>query len=156
MGKLDVHYNKTLKLSNVCIRELTEQDIENIDQLVYQQENYIKSKGALPIGPLVQCTEKTLDTNGEFHLKISIIRQSSTLISRCEAPYQTQALLRIKNCLFLRLSGEEWHLKYAYDKLNLVAFEEDIALTGRTFTVITTKKGEPFAADIFTETISQS
>lgn len=151
MGILSVHYNKTLKLSNVCIYEISEDDMQNLEKTVYQMENYIKSKGAMPIGPLVQCTQVSVTEAGEPNIKMQLLRQANTFISKVEAPYSMQSILRCANCLFVRFYGEEYQLKFAYDKLSLISFEEDIPLTGRTFTVFTSQSDDQFSADVFME-----
>lgn len=151
MSKLPVFYNKTLKLNNVCIRDIVDEDIENLDTVVIQMENYLRSKGAIPVGPIIQYMQTYVDKDGEMDVHIQFIRQTNTFLSKVEAPYSTQPILRVPNCLFVRFAGEEHHLKYAYDKLNLISYEEDIPLTGKIFTVFTSKNEGEFSADVFME-----
>lgn len=153
MGKLQVLYNKSLKLTNACIREILSEDLEdlaNLENIVIQMENYIRAKGALPIGPVIQAMQVVTD-HGESDIRLQLIRQTNTFLKNLEQPYSMQSVLRCKNCLFVRFMGEEYQLKYAYDKLNLVAFEEGIPLTGRSYTVFTSKEQDVFSADVFME-----
>ncbi|MCD8052649.1 MAG: hypothetical protein LUF00_01075 [Lachnospiraceae bacterium] len=151
MSKLTVSYQKTLKLTNPCLREITEADLPHLDRILFQMENYIKSKGAMPLGPLIERSRITVNEQGEADIRIQLIRQVNQYIWNIEAPYTMQPLLRCPNCLFVRFHGEEHQLKFAYDKLNLISFEEEIPLTGLTYTVFTSKNEEDFTADVFME-----
>lgn len=151
MRRLAVYENKILKLTNAVSYKMEERDFRELDKIVYQMENYIKAKGAMPLGPLIQCTELESDEGGESKLHISLIRQSNIFINKMEAPYTMQPLVRVPNCLYVRFTGEESHIKFAYDKLNVFAYEEEISLTGRSYTILTSKSEEIFSADIFME-----
>ena len=43
-------------------------------------ENYIKSKGATPIGPLIQKTEYSVNEEGQLDIKVYLMRQTNTFI----------------------------------------------------------------------------
>jgi hypothetical protein len=68
-----------------------------------------------------------------------------------EAPYRTEALIRESDCLYTRFVGEEEHMQFAYNKLQLVAYEEDIPLRGDTYTVFVDRndEDETVTADVF-------
>ena len=151
MGKLQVAYNKTLKMTNACVYQIQGEDFDNLNKIVYQMENYIRSKGAMPLGPLIQFTQVETDGNGEPNITIKFIRQASTFIVKTDPPYTMESVIRCPNCLFCRFTGEENDLHFAYDKLNLLAYEEDIPLTGRSYTVFTAKSEDDFSADVFLE-----
>jgi len=53
--------------------------------------------------------------------------------------------------LYTRFIGKETKLKYAYDKLGVYAYENDIELKGSTYTVFVDEDGENFIADVFME-----
>ena len=57
MNKIEISNNKTLKLTNVLTCNVDIEGEENILTVVSKMDNYIKSKGALPIGPLIQKNE---------------------------------------------------------------------------------------------------
>jgi hypothetical protein len=54
--KMLANYNKTLKLANVISKEVNINILESLEREVVLIENYIKSKGSQPIGPLIQYT----------------------------------------------------------------------------------------------------
>ena len=57
MGSISICKGKTLKLSNALERKISSGEWDNIQLIIEQMENYVKSKGATPIGPLIQKTE---------------------------------------------------------------------------------------------------
>ena len=54
MPKLEVSYKKILKLTNVLLTEVSVDNLGSYPIVVEQMENYIKSKGFQPVGPLIQ------------------------------------------------------------------------------------------------------
>ena len=51
---INISNNKTLKLTNVVSLEIDISDNQGFNNTVIQLENYIKSKGAISIGLLIQ------------------------------------------------------------------------------------------------------
>lgn len=151
MNSLQYSNNKTLKLMNVLVKSLNEEDLENLDITVEQMENYIKSKGSQPIGPLIQHTESTVNEQGELDIVIKLLRQSSNFIQHVELPYEMKSIIRVKDCMYVRYTGPESKLKFAYDKINLTAFEEDIELKGDSYTIFVDQDEDNIIADVFME-----
>ena len=143
--------NKTLKLTNVLTKSLNEDDLNNLDAIVEQIENYIKSKGSQPIGPLIQYTATLINEQGELDIVIKLLRQSSNFIQHVEPPYEMKSVIRVKNCMYVRYTGPESKLKFAYDKINLTAFEEDIELKGDSYTIFVDQDEDNIIADVFME-----
>ncbi|RDU21884.1 hypothetical protein [Anaerosacchariphilus polymeriproducens] len=150
-NKLQVSLNKALKLTNVISKEFEEKDFENFDEEVVKMENYIVSKGVLPLGPLIQYTNGFINENGQFEAKVLLMRQVSDHIQSTEEPYTYESLISVKNCIYVRYVGDESNLKFAYDKLNLTAFEEEIPLKGNSYTVFVNKDEDTITADVFME-----
>lgn len=149
--KLKVNLNKSLKLTNVIMKTLDKKELEEFVNEVIKLENYIKSKGAKPIGPLIQYTNGYVNENGVIDIKVNILRQTTNYIHNVESPYRTESLINVKNCLYVRYNGDENKIKYAYDKLNLLAFEEDIILKGDSYTVFVAQNDDNLIADVFME-----
>ena len=115
-------------------------------------ENYIRSKGFQPVGPLVQYTCLHEGKDGEQNLTIRFFRQASGYIKRTEPPYSMMPILRVPNCLYVRFTGSQDKISLAYQKLSVFAYEEEIELTGSTYTVFVKQMGdEDIVADIFME-----
>ena len=152
MSKLKVHFNKSLKLSNVLVRRLTnEQEIIEFNQIVQNMENYIKVKGAIPVGPLIQHTSSTINESGEIGIVMEIMMQSNNFLHNIEQPYNIKSIIKVKNCLYVRFRGSESKLNFAYDKIGVTAYEEDIELKGNSYTIFVDQQDDNIVADVFME-----
>ncbi len=150
--KIQISNNKTLKLTNVITKEFDLQENEGLDKEIIKMENYIKNKGAQPIGPIVQYTTiGTCSETQDAKVVIKLLRQANTFLHNVESPYSMEAVLRVKNCIYARFKGNESKLKLAYDKINITAFEEDISLKGDSYTIFVANNDGDLIADVFME-----
>jgi hypothetical protein len=150
-----VHHSKTLKLTNILLLELSKEEdfeqLQNFQVLVEQMELHIKQRGAQPIGPLIQKTAVSVNETGEPQVIITFIRQANTYIHHVDASYRMESMIRVSDCLYTRFVGEEGNLKFAYSKLQLVGYEEEIPLSTETYTVFVDSNEDEgtITADIF-------
>lgn len=151
MNKIELSYNKTLKLTNVLSVEIELDVNANIDREITLMENYIKSKGAMPIGPMIQKTKYHINDNGEPIVTIYLMRQSNNFIHNVDLPYKMDSIVRIRNCVYVRYNGPEEKIKFAYDKINVTAFEEDIELSNENYTIFVDQQDDNIVADVFVE-----
>lgn len=154
MKKIEFNQNKTLKLMNVlCYRTQLQSEETSVDVQLEQMQSYIKTKGAIQIGPLIQHISPEMTEQGELDVQITFMLQCNHEIHNIEQPYTMKNILRIPNCLYSRYMGPESTLKYAYDKINLYAFENDIALKGDSYTVFVDndEENDEIIADVFME-----
>lgn len=154
MNKIEFNQKKTLKLMNVlCYRIQLQSEETSIDVQLEQMQTYIRTKGAVQIGPLIQYISPQINEQGEVDVQITFLLQCNHEIHNVEQPYTMQNVLRIPNCLYCRYTGPETTLKFAYDKINLYAFENDIKLKGDSYTVFIDNKEEndDITADVFME-----
>ena len=126
-------------------------DNRNVEHSIIQMDNYIKSKGVTPIGPLIQKTEYSVNDEGQIDIKVYLMRQANNFIHNVEAPYTMESVLRVRNCMYARYTGPEEKLKLAYDKINVTDFEEDIELSNSNYTIFVDKQDDNIVADIFVE-----
>ncbi len=154
MEKLQLKANKILKLTNVlCGKCNMDADDSSLDVQLEQMQSYIRVKGAAQIGPLIQYIEPKVNEQGELEVEMSFLLQCSQPIYNVETPYKMQPVLRVPNCIYCRYTGPEEALKYAYDKINLYAFENDIRLKGGSNTIFVDQNEEEgtMTADVFME-----
>ena len=151
MNKIILSNNKVLKLTNILSLELGIDDMKEFEHIVIQMENYIKSKGAIPIGPLIQKTKYIVNDDGQLDLHVILMRQSNNFIHNVEEPYKMESLIRVRNCIYVRYIGPEEKIKFAYDKINVTAFEEDIELSNENYTIFVDKQDDDIIADVFVE-----
>ncbi len=152
--KIKLSNGKTLKLANVLIQEVNLKESADFGTVVLQIENYIKSKGAMPIGPLIQKMVYNVNEEGQLDIKIYLMRQSNNFIHNVESTYTMESLIRVKNCMYVRYTGPENKIKFAYDKINLTAFEEDIELSNESYTIVVNQEDDNIIADVFVEKLS--
>lgn len=149
--KISIRENKTLKLTNVLIRELSENEISDIDKISYMMDSYIKAKGNSTIGPIINYSNLEMDESEQAKISIKIMVQLKNPIYNVEAPYEIKKELKISNCLFAKFNEKEENIQFAYQKLGVYAFENDIKLKGDSYTVFVKKEEENITADIFME-----
>lgn len=154
MGKIQLSNNKTLKLTNVlCYKlDLMDEDI-NLDIQIEQMQSYIRTKGATQIGPLIQYTNSFVNESGEMEIEMKFLLQCSNFIHAVEPPYSIESVLRVPDCMYVRYTGPEDKLSFAYNKIHLEAFEEDIPLKGDSYTIFVDRNDEEsvITADVFME-----
>ena len=151
MKKIELSYNKTLKLTNVLICELELTESNSFEHTVIQMENYIKSKGYMPIGPLIQKSSCTINEEGQVEMKAYLMRQANNFINHIDNPYMFESILKVQNCIYARYTGPSEKLKFAYDKINVVAFEDDIDLSNENYTIFVDQQDDDLVADVFVE-----
>lgn len=149
--KIAIRENKTLKLNNVLIREVSENELIDINKISYMMDSYIKSKGNSTIGPMINYSTVEVDESGQPKVIIKLMVQLKNPIYNVEKPYELNTQLRITNCLFARFTEKEENLQFAYQKLGVHAFENNIKLSGDTYTVFVKQEEENIVADVFME-----
>ena len=152
MNKLQYSNNKTLKLANVLKYKILMTD-ENFDfnASIEQMQSYIKIKGAMQVGPLIQYTRTSIDESGKLDMDIIMMLQCNKFIHNVEQPYSMESIIRVPNALYCRYTGPENMLKFAYDKIQIEAFEQDIKLDDCNYTIFVDNNIEEdvVIADVF-------
>lgn len=152
MSKLNFYSNKTLRLNNVLKYKVLLND-ENFDLgvSIEQMQSYIRTKGAMQIGPLIQYTRSFVNDSNELDMEIVLMLQCNNYIHSVEQPYSMESVIRVSNALYCRYNGPERKLKFAYDKINLEAFEGDIELEDYNYTIFVdnNQEEETIIADVF-------
>ncbi len=138
MNKLQLSKNKTLKLTNVLRYKLPLDDEDfNFDTVIEQMEAYIRTKGALQIGPLVQYTNAFVNEDGELDMELVMMLQCNNFIHSVEPPYSMDSVIRVSNCMYCRYMGPEDKLKFAYDKINMEMTYNGALVMPKNYAVMT-------------------
>lgn len=154
MKKLTTYLSKTLKLTNVLVKRCQlQEENHNYNLTIEQMQSFIRTNGALQVGPLIQYTNTYLNENGEMDIDIRIMLQSNSYIHKMEQSYVMESVLRIPNCMYCRYIGPEEKLNFAYQKIQVEAFENDILLKGDSYTIFVDRDEEnkTITADVFME-----
>lgn len=153
MNQINISENKILKLQNILsVRiDLSADDLGIFDMEVNKLKTYIQTHGAKQIGPLIQYSCLDINEKGEADINMQFMLQADNFIHSVEAPYKMDSLLRVKNCLYARYMGPEDKIKFAYDKLGVYAFENNIELEGSNYTIYVdiNEEEETMIADVF-------
>lgn len=81
MKKLQFNKQKILKLTNVLkYKLLINTEDFNFDAEIQKMQSYIKTKGAIQIGPLIQYTRTFLNEEGELDMEIIMMMQCNNFI----------------------------------------------------------------------------
>ena len=113
-------------------------------------QNFMKSNGAQPIGPLVQAI---VEGTGPDHMPVMYMMQQATqMITQMEPGYHMDAVLRVKNCLYAHYTGPMPESQLASYKLQVHAFENEQKLTGTSYTIYVNQDEDDAVVDVFMET----
>ena len=150
MKEIKVAENKTLKLTNVLSREIHPEEMASLPVVLTQMHNFIKSNGAQPLGPLVQCIKLPAGPNPQP--EVYMMQQATQMIPNMEPGYHMDAVLRVKNCLYAHYTGPLSQSQLASSKLQIHAFENDIKMTGSSYTIYVNQDDDDAVVDVFMET----
>lgn len=153
MNTIIIGESKTLKLQNVISvkLDLSSEDASLFDTEVSKMNTFIQTHGSRQIGPLIQYTNLEINEENEMDINMQFMLQADSFIHNVQSPYHMDAILRVKNCLYARYNGPEDKVKFAYDKLGVYAFENDIELEGCNYTIYVDRneEEETMIADVF-------
>ena len=150
MREIQIAQNKTLKLTNVLARKIEAEEFANLQIVLTQMQNFMKSNGAQPIGPLVQAI---VEGTGPDHMPVMYMMQQATqLIPQMDPGYHMDAILRVKNCLYAHYTGPMENSQLASYKLQVHAFENEQKLTGTSYTIYVNQDDDDAVIDVFMET----
>lgn len=153
MNEIIIYENKTLKLQNVLSvkLDLSSEDANMFEKEVTKMNTFIQTHGAKQIGPLIQYTDVEINEENEVDVAMQFMLQADNFIHKVEPPYNMESVLRVKKCLYARYTGPEGKVKFAYDKLGVYAFENEIELEGCNYTIYVDRneEDETMIADVF-------
>ena len=122
MREIQIAQNKTLKLTNVLARKIEAEEFANLQIVLTQMQNFMKSNNAQPVGPMM------------------------------EPGYTQDAVLRVRGCLYAHYTGPMSQSGLASQKLNIFAFENELELNGNVYTIFVNQDDDDAVVDVFMET----
>ena len=81
MREIQIAANKTLKLTNVLARKIEAEEFANLQIVLTQMQNFMKSNNAQPIGPMIQCIKIPSGRCGWFLSYYLVSIKTSTMAS---------------------------------------------------------------------------
>ena len=103
------------------------------------------------VGPLIQYTRTFMNDDDKLDIEVVMMLQCNNFIHNVEQPYSMESVIRVPSVLYCRYMGQESKLKLAYDKINVEAFEADIALENCNYTIFVNNNVEEdiITVDVF-------
>lgn len=150
MREIQIAQNKTLKLTNVLARKIEAEEFANLQIVLTQMQNFMKSNNAQPIGPMIQCVKIPSGPNPQP--EVYMMQQTTQLIPRMEPGYTQDAVLRVRGCLYAHYTGPMSQSGLASQKLNIFAFENELELNGNVYTIFVNQDDDDAVVDVFMET----
>lgn len=148
--KLQLRENKSLKITNAFVREILPFEKADNQRVIHMMDSYIKSKGLKTKGPLISATSGIKGVeNGMPVVSTKIIMQLTEPIADSEVPYSFEPMIHVGPCLFVRFNGNPQSLNFAYAKIGVYAYENDIELDGSSYTVFVIQSEEDAIIDVF-------
>lgn len=163
---IEIQKNKSLRLENVlvnCILNIAGIGDENTEEQddsdqpfsleleIQKMENEIRVKGASAVGPLIQYSGTDSECE-DLQMRISLMIQADRFINKINYPYKMESVIQLKNCYYTRFIGLEEDINYAYQKIEVVAYEDDVVLKGNSYTIFLESNVDgTITADIFME-----
>ena len=154
VNKLIFNQSKTLKIINALkYKILINEKNFDFNIAIEQMQSYIRTKGGMQIGPLIQYARTFIDEEGAIDMDVIMMLQCNNYIHSVDRPYSMESVLRVPNCMYCRYVGPEDKLKFAYDKIQLEAFENNIPLKGDSYTIFVDRdeENDTITADVFME-----
>ena len=139
MAKLEIKDNKKLVLKSVICKKLYDIKAENINQEIEKFYQHLQLLKAQIFGPLiVKSCGTTIHHNAQQYSNI----------------YDVQDSISVPYCLYVRFEDSPEYLQYAYSKLDLHVYENDIQTDGIVYTVYVNSSPEKMVVDIFRPIVS--
>ncbi len=134
----------TLKLNHVLSREVGTISDDELLKVATMFDNYLVSKKFTKYGPLI--LKNTITNEG---LKATLMMQIRDSPASVDEPFEFNENIIEENTIVVRFSGPERYLSIAQSKGAVFAFENDLTLSGVTYTVIKERKDGEISADLF-------
>lgn len=148
---IQVQSGVTLKLANVLQRKVDVNGLMNLPRQHGEMVAYIKDKGFLPVGPVIHKSVLSYDKSCRAEMSAYLLQRLNGGIENPQMPYFMTGLIQVNNCLYTRFRGRNEDISFAYDKMNLIAYEHEISLSNESYTVIVNEGNGNIVADIFME-----
>lgn len=151
MPKLEIK-KKSLRLVNVlCYPVDVKKTQFDLNTEIEKMQTYIKTKGMQQLGPLIQYMNTHVNQDGNIDVDMVFMLQCNNIINKVEKSYSMESMIRVENCMYVHYIGPQDKIKFAYDKINLEAFESDVKLVGESYTIFldNNEEEENLVTDIF-------
>ncbi|MGK4109562.1 AraC family transcriptional regulator [Enterococcus cecorum] len=154
MVKLVVKDNKKLVLNQVVCKKLQNIKLENFDYEIEKFYQHLCLLNAKVYGPLiVKSCGTNIGDDGCITTDFDIYIQAHDAYKYSNV-YEFFEFLSVPSCLYVHFEDSSEYLQYAYAKLELHIYENDVQTDGTIYTVYVNNCSEKMIVDIFRPVIN--
>ncbi|BDD39536.1 AraC family transcriptional regulator [Streptococcus ruminantium] len=154
MSKLEVLENKKLVLKKVICKQLKSLQVEKLEQEIDKFYQHLKLLNVQMFGPLIVKNsgtmiheDGTITVDYDLYVQAHDFRQYDTF-------YTVYEEVICPHCVYVRFEDRPEYLQFAYSKLDLHFYENDLETDGTSYTVYVNTTGEMMTVDIFRPIVS--
>jgi len=149
MGKLDVKLNKSLVLKQVLIKELRNIKVEDLDSEIRNFQMKINLLKVQVFGPLItKSYGTTIHDDGTVTTDYDLMVQAHDY-KNYKNHFKIAEKVECVNCAYIRFQGTSEEIHYAYSKLELFFYENDLMSNGSIFNVFVSNHKDHMVLDVF-------
>lgn len=149
MNKLEIKRNKKLVLKKVLKKRLRGIQIEKLDVEINRFDQQLKLLKVQTYGPLVTRNCGTLiHDDGSVSMDYELYVQAEDY-QQYQKYFIVVDEIIVDNCLYLRFNDSAEYIPYAFSKLDIYIYENDIPIKNDVYTVYLNGDGEKVIVDIF-------
>ncbi|MDR1794249.1 MAG: AraC family transcriptional regulator [Erysipelotrichaceae bacterium] len=149
MPRIETQENKTLVLKNCIIKELRDIHVDRLEMEINQFLNHLNSLHAQLFGPLITRNYGThFFDDGSVTESYDVIVQAHDYLNFSRF-YKVQEELRAEHCLFAHFDDNPGNMQYAYAKLDLIFYENDLISDGSQYSIFIQREDNRFVLDVF-------
>lgn len=149
MAKLEIKENKKLVLKNVIAYEIRDILMEDLDAEINKFLNKIKLLKIQTFGPLVTKNYGVqIHEDGTMTVSYDVMIQAHDY-KRYKNSYKVYDRLVAEYCAYVRFEDHPQYLNYAYSKLELYFYENDLETDGVIYNVLVSESEDFMVMDIF-------
>lgn len=149
MSKLNVQENKKLKLKNVMVQELTGIAMEELDKEINTFINKVQTLNVQTFGPLITCNKGLkIGEDGSMTVDYEVMIQAHDYL-QYKNSFKVLDEVVVEHCVYLRFEDQPEYINFAYSKMDLYFYENDIDELGPVYTIMLHESENLIKMDLF-------
>lgn len=149
MSKLEVKENKKLVLKKVLVKKLEGIQLENLDNEINQFYQQLQLLKVQMYGPLVTRNKGTnIHEDGNLTVDYELYMQAHDYM-QYKDHFEVRDEVIANHCLYVRFQDAQEYMQFAFSKLELHIYENDIPVKNDVYTVYVGGTPEKITIDIF-------
>ena len=149
MPKLEVKTNKKLVLKNVIVHEMKNIKMSELEKELQKFERNLKLLNVQTFGPLIKKNYgMSISDNGEMTICCDAMIQARDY-KQYQNTYIVHDIYTAEHCVYIRFEDRPEHLNYAYSKLDLFFYENDLESEGIIYSVLINQTSDMITMDLF-------